>query len=184
MLRVSTTILPSLNAIGNKIRPYKVGQGSLNKANFCTSSTLRNPGPARYLIEHNSKLTVSMYFLLSFSYFLPFNPSLFVGLIWLSPGSPLKMHYSFHVFSLSDRKFSKFSDKYCDILYPLHRGIYNLGKHNSLCFGKISKFPVFSLTGNFFWPPLPPPKFPVFPVQWVPCVTVVLCNVLQSDTAG
>ena len=34
----------------------------------------------------------------------------------------------------------------------------------SLCFDKISKFPVFSLTGIFFWP------FSVFPVPWVPCL--------------
>ena len=35
--------------------------------------------------------------------------------------------------------------------------MYNLSKTNSLCFGKISKFPVFSLRGNFFG------HFPCFP---------------------
>ena len=37
-------------------------------------------------------------------------------------------------------------------LLTLNQEFYNLSKPNSLCFGKISKFPVFSLTGNIFWP--------------------------------
>ena len=53
--------------------------------------------------------------------------------------------------------------KYRNIFYLENQGIYNLNKPNSLCFGKISNFPVFSLTVNFFGP------FSVFPVQWVPC---------------
>ena len=47
--------------------------------------------------------------------------------------------------------------------YLKNQGIYNLSKPNSLCFGKISKIPVFSLAGNIV------AIFPVFPVQWVPC---------------
>ena len=46
---------------------------------------------------------------------------------------------------------------FSNILYLWHQGIYNLSKQNSLCFGKISKFPVFSLTGNCFG------HFPCFP---------------------
>ena len=33
-----------------------------------------------------------------------------------------------------------------------NQGIYNLSKPNSLCFGKISKFPAFSPTGIFLLP--------------------------------
>ena len=44
-----------------------------------------------------------------------------------------------------------------NILYLWHQGIYNLSKQNSMCFGKISKFLVFSLTGNFLG------HFPCFP---------------------
>ena len=47
--------------------------------------------------------------------------------------------------------------------YPLPLGsIYNLSKLNSLCFGKTSKFPVFSLTGIFV--------VSIFPVPWVACL--------------
>ena len=44
----------------------------------------------------------------------------------------------------------KFHCKYHNILYIKNQGIYNFSKHISLCFGKISKFPVFSLTVTFF----------------------------------
>ena len=44
-----------------------------------------------------------------------------------------------------------FHGKFQNIFYLWNQGIYNLSKPNSLCFGNISKFPVFSLTGNFFW---------------------------------
>ena len=58
--------------------------------------------------------------------------------------------------------------KYRNILYLWHQGIYNLRKQNSLsvCFGKISKFPVFSLTGIFFG------HFPCFPC--FPCAVGTL----------
>ena len=48
-------------------------------------------------------------------------------------------------------KKGNFRGKYRNIFYLQKQGIYNLSKQNSLCFGKISKFPVFSLTGKFFW---------------------------------
>ena len=50
-----------------------------------------------------------------------------------------------------------FRGKYCNILYLWDQKVYNLSKPNSLCFGKISKFPVFSLTGIFLG------HFPCFP---------------------
>ena len=57
----------------------------------------------------------------------------------------------------SFKKNRNFSRQYQIIFYFENQGIYNLGKPNSLCFGKISKFPVFSLTGNFLG------HFPCFP---------------------
>ena len=33
-----------------------------------------------------------------------------------------------------------------------NQGIYNFSKKNPLCFGEISRFPVFSLTENFLLP--------------------------------
>ena len=53
--------------------------------------------------------------------------------------------------------FRNFRSKNLNICYLSNQGIYNLSKLNSLCFGKISKFPVFSLTRNFFG------HFPCFP---------------------
>ena len=53
--------------------------------------------------------------------------------------------------------FRHFRGKYRNMFYLKNQGIYNLSKPNSLCFGKKSKFPVFSLTGNFFG------HFPFFP---------------------
>ena len=47
-------------------------------------------------------------------------------------------------------KNRNFRVKYHNILYLGHQEIYNLNKQNSLCFGKIAKFPVFSQTGNYF----------------------------------
>ena len=49
---------------------------------------------------------------------------------------------------------------------------------NSLCFDKISKFPVFSLSGIFFC------HFPVFPVPWVPCCRWVTGNTLEVPWVG
>ena len=62
------------------------------------------------------------------------------------------------------------------------RGFHNLSKPNSLCFGKISKFPVFSLTGIFFG------HFTCFPARLAPCYKVevsyidyfLTCRVLKS----
>ena len=110
----------------------------------------------------------------------------------MKTGYPLKLHSQIPcvlpVFSMSNHKFSL-----CQIIwfvtitytkltwqtYPAlekkkkfatniknryNQGIYNLSKPNSLCFGKISKFPLFTLTGIFFGS-----FYLFFPVQWVPC---------------
>ena len=61
------------------------------------------------------------------------------------------------------QKIENLAENYCNILYLYNQENYNLSKQNSLCFGKISKFPVFSLTDFFF---TIYPDFPVFPVQW------------------
>ena len=55
---------------------------------------------------------------------------------------------------------------------PLDSGNVYLSKQNSLCFGKISKFSMFSLTGNFL------AIFPVFPVQRGPCKKHGRCSKL------
>ena len=65
------------------------------------------------------------------------------------------------------KKINKICGKYCNVLYFKNQSIYPLGKKNpcvltkflvfSLYFDKISKFPVFSLTGIFLG------QFPCFP---------------------
>ena len=61
--------------------------------------------------------------------------------------------YSIHKTDLADL----FSFKLSAIIEISLQGISNLRKPNSLCFGKFSKFPVFSLTWNLFC------HFPCFP---------------------
>ena len=59
--------------------------------------------------------------------------------------------------SLKKNKFEDFGGKFRNIFYLWNQEIYNLSNPNCLCFGKISSFPVFSLTGNLFG------HFPCFP---------------------
>ena len=58
--------------------------------------------------------------------------------------------YFIHKTDLADLSVFK-KDFFIYIFYRKSQGIYNLSKPNSLCFGKISKFPVFFLT-EFFGP--------------------------------
>ena len=79
-------------------------------------------------------------------------------------------YYFIHKTDWADLSVLKNSRQILIYLLPLESGNLQLEQTKfpvfSPWFGKISKFPVFSLTRNYFLTFFP--VFPVFPVQWVP----------------
>ena len=123
------------------------------------------------------------------------------------PGYPLKVHfqisYVFPVFSLSDSKFSMcqfiyrfvtvtytkltwqtyqafkknghFRDKFPKYLLPLESGNLQLKKAKFPVFWQNFQIPSFPCQGLFL------AIFPVFPVQWVPCICPPLATGLSCE---
>ena len=100
----------------------------------------------------------------AFSQFFPVQPQIFPVPIYII------CDYYIHKADLADLSsfaLLKFCSS-CKFPDPKGKGYCNICRKNSIfspqSFGKMSKFPVFSLTGNIFG------HFPVFPVPWVPCI--------------